>query len=160
MSVTTLITSMEKLLKLHKSLYELAQKKTDFVKKGDIDALDHLIKDEQTHLTAISRIEKDRLAAAKILLPDIEQPTVADCLEKVNESNKQKLESIRDELVEIVFHIQEKNELNQQLIYQSMQFVNFSLSLVTPQPENYTYGPPADKNKAAGQSAGMFNSKA
>lgn len=160
MSATTLITSMEKLLKLHRSLLDLTTKKADIVKKGDMDALNQLIKDEQKHLTAISMIEKERLAATVAIVPELEQPTVSDCLEKVEETEKDKLEAVRDELLETVKQIQEKNEHNQQLIYQSMQFVNFSLSLVAPQPESFTYGPPAGHKKTAPQSSGMFSSKA
>ena len=44
---------LEKLLKLHQSLLQLDKEKTDMIKKGDIDALQSLLRNEQNHISAI-----------------------------------------------------------------------------------------------------------
>ena len=155
MSVEKLIGSLDKLLKLHQSLYKLSVKKTDIVKKGDMDALNQILKDEQTHIAAISKFENERKKYTAALLPNMEKPTISDCLNIIDEENKHILERLRTEIFETVLQIKEKNDLNQQLIYQSLQFVNLTLSLVAPQPENYNYGPSAGKPNTSG----LFNSK-
>ena len=159
MSAETLVSIMDKMLKLHKSLYELAVKKTDLVKKGDTAALDMLLKDEQTHLAAINKLEQERLAVSKKILPATEQPSLLEIAE-ASGLEKDQLLQIRDELVGVISEIKTRNELNQQLIHQSLQFINFSKSLVMPQEKDFNYGPPAGQKKQAGQSTGMFNSKA
>lgn len=160
MSAETLISIMNKLLKLHKSLYELSVKKTDIVKKGDMEGLNLLLKDEQTHMAAIAKLEQERSAEAKRILPAIENPTLQDIANQVVPAEKDLLLSLKKELIEIINEIKARNELNQQLIHQSLQFINFSKSIVMPQEKEFNYGPPAGKKIPPGQSTGMFNSKA
>ncbi|MBS4190253.1 flagellar protein FlgN [Bacillus sp. FJAT-49705] len=161
MSAEALIASIEKLLKLHRSLYELAIKKTDIIKNGDMEALSQMLNDEQTHITAIEHMEKERQRAAKALAPQNEQPKVSDCTKSLEVNDQDKFARLTDELVHLIFNLKEQNYLNQQLIYQSQQFVNLSMSLLRPQTENINYGPPTKNIKPSDQNAqGMFNSKA
>lgn len=155
-----LILTMEKLLKLHNSLLKLAVKKTDSIKKGDIPSLNQFIKDEQSHIAAIGKVEKDRLVIAKQLVREMETPSISDCLKVMNGEEGEVLERLRDELLQVVFQIQEKNELNQQLIYQSLQFVNLSMSLINPKIEEFNYGHPSESQPSPGIQKGIFNSKA
>ncbi|WP_102273786.1 flagellar protein FlgN [Cytobacillus massiliigabonensis] len=161
MSAELLIASMEKLCKLHKSLYELAIKKTDIIKTGDMDALDQLLKDEQSHIAAIDRMEKERQKLAKVIVPHIDQPTVSDCIENFAAAEQEKVMNATNELIQLVLRLKEQNYLNQQLVHNSLQFVNVSMSLLWPQPENINYGPPTKSNNPYNKNAkGMFNSKA
>ncbi|MDF2037642.1 flagellar protein FlgN [Cytobacillus oceanisediminis] len=158
MSAEALTATMEKLLKLHKSLYELAVKKTDIIKTGDMDALNQMLKDEQAHIAAISRLENEREKAANSIAPMLESPTVSDCLNILTQPDRLKLEAITNELAELIFELKEQNFLNQQLVHHSLQFVNVSMSLLRPQPETMNYGPPA-KKKSEKMNSGIFNSK-
>lgn len=161
MSAEALSASIEKLLKLHKSLYELAVKKTDIIKTGDMEALSQLLKEEQAHIAAIEQTEKERQSAAKVIAPNIEQPTVSDCLEGLNTVDKDKFTERVNELVLMVNSLKEQNYLNQQLIHHSMQFVHSSMGLLRPQPTNLNYDPPTKKRMPSEHpSLGMFNSKA
>ncbi|MGN7399529.1 flagellar protein FlgN [Cytobacillus praedii] len=160
MSAELLFASMEKLCKLHKSLYELAVNKTDIIKTGDMDALNQLLKDEQSHIAAIDQMEKERQKAAKALAPHIDQPTVTDCMDHLSTAEQEEITDIANELIQQVLHLKEQNNLNQQLIHNSLQFVNVSMNLLRPQPENMNYGPPKKTKKTSEKSAqGMFNSK-
>jgi flagellar biosynthesis/type III secretory pathway chaperone len=160
MSVESLISIMNKLIKLHKSLYELSVKKTDIVKKGDMDGLNLLLKDEQAHMAAINKVEQERLAMAKGLFPAVGNPSLQEIADYAYPSEKAQLLQAKDELLSVISDIKARNELNQQLIHQSLQFINFSKSLVMPQEKEINYGPPAGKKTQPGQSPGMFNSKA
>ncbi|WP_102264384.1 flagellar protein FlgN [Mesobacillus jeotgali] len=156
MSAESLVVIMNKMLKLHKSLYELTVKKTDIVKKGDTAALDQLLKDEQSHIAAINKLEQERLAVSNEIIPAASLQEIAEA----NPSGKDQLLTIKEELVGVISEIKARNELNQQLIHQSLQFINFSKSLVMPQEKEINYGPPAGKKAKPSQSPGMFNSKA
>jgi flagellar biosynthesis/type III secretory pathway chaperone len=156
MSAEKLISTMEKLLKLHKSLYEIAQKKTEIVKIGDIDALNQTLKDEQACIAAINNLENERKRIAAIMIPGTEKPTIVDCLSAMEGSSLKRLEQVRTELLDVLSQLRQRNELNQQLIYQSLQFVNLSLSLLTPQQDEFNYGPAAEQSNRPG----LFNFKA
>lgn len=158
MSAEALTATMEKLLKLHKSLYELAVKKTDIIKTGDMDGLNQMLKDEQAHIAAISRLENEREKAANSITPMLESPTVSDCLNILTQPDRLKLEAITKELSELVYELKEQNFLNQQLVHHSLQFVNVSMNLLRPQPESMNYGPPAKKTSEK-INPGIFNSK-
>lgn len=158
MSAEALTATMEKLLKLHKSLYELAVKKTDIIKTGDMDGLNQMLKDEQAHIAAISRLENEREKAANSIAPMLESPTVSDCLNILTQPDRLRLEAITKELAELVYELKEQNFLNQQLVHHSLQFVNVSMNLLRPQPEWMNYGPPANK-KSEKMNPGIFNSK-
>jgi flagellar biosynthesis/type III secretory pathway chaperone len=158
MSAEALTAAMEKLLKLHKSLYELAVKKTDIIKTGDMDALNQMLKDEQAHIAAISRLDKEREKAAHFIAPMLESPTVSDCLNLLSQPERLKLAAITEELAGLVYELKEQNFLNQQLVHHSLQFVNISINLLRPQPETMNYGPPA-RNKSGKINPGIFNSK-
>lgn len=158
MSATALITAMENLLKLHKSLNELAIKKTDIIKAGDMPALDQMLKDEQSHVAAIEKMEQLRQAACSKVVQQ-EKPTLEDCLPLLEEDIKSKALTLKDSLVKEVEALQERNQLNQQLIYQSLQFVNMSMSLLQPQSaQNFNYTNP--KSNQFKPQKGMFNSRA
>ena len=158
MSTKNLITLMEKLLKLHQSLYELSAKKTDIVIKGDLEALNQTIKDEQTHIAAISKLEGERQKIVEAILPGVDKPTISDCIEAVDGAEKEILSQLRTELIEAVTKIKDQNEVNQQMIHQSLQFVHLTMNLMAPQPVDFNYGPPT--GKTSGQTPGFFNSKA
>jgi flagellar biosynthesis/type III secretory pathway chaperone len=158
MSTKNLISVMEKLLKLHQSLYELSVKKTDIVIKGDLDALQQILKDEQTHIAAIGKFEVERQKMVEAILPGVEKPTISDSMEAADGAEKEALSQLRTELIEIVAKIKDQNELNQQMIHQSLQFVHLTMNLVAPQPMEFNYGPEA--GKTSGQTSGLFNSKA
>ncbi|XRD25634.1 hypothetical protein AABM34_03335 [Lysinibacillus fusiformis] len=54
MSVEAINSTLMMLERMHKSLLELAFKKTEIIKAGDIEALDQLLKDEQAHVAVAS----------------------------------------------------------------------------------------------------------
>lgn len=60
MSIATIVVTLEKLEKMHKSLLELALAKTEYIKQGDMEKLDQLIKNEQAHVAAINTLEQQR----------------------------------------------------------------------------------------------------
>lgn len=159
MSAELLISTMEKLYKLHRSLYEIAVKKTDVIKIGDIDSLQSMMKDESAHLAAIRKLEDSRQKAASEICSDQEIPTVSDCIRKLNGPDKDALINVTEKLAEVIFDLKEQNYLNQQLIHQSLQFVNVSLNLLRPQPDSINYGPPSKQKKSANSASGIFNSQ-
>lgn len=145
MSIDPLLSIMDKLEKMHKSLLKLAYHKTELIKIGDMAGLDQMIKDEQTHVAAISQLEQQRqkvvtdyLGAKGIALTG--QATVADVMEAANDpKEKEKLQEIRKRLLLVIDQLKKQNDLNQQMVFQSLQFVNMTLDLLRPQPDQINY---------------------
>jgi flagellar biosynthesis/type III secretory pathway chaperone len=158
-SAKKLIDSLEKLLTLHQSLLKLAMQKTDILKKGDMEELNALLANEQKHITAIQQMEEKRKEAVETLLQEKDvDKTISNCIEFTNEPERTKLTQLKDRLTEVITELKERNQLNQQLIHQSLQFVHLTLDMLAPQPASINYGPP--QQNATPKRPSMFDSKA
>ncbi|WP_028393524.1 flagellar protein FlgN [Bacillus cihuensis] len=162
MPTEKIITVLDKLIKLHKGLYELASRKTEIIKRSDMDALTALLNEEQKYVKAIEMIDREREATVHEFLmarsPGMAKATLTEIIEMVDGPEKQELVRLRAELNDEVSHLKEKNSLNQQLIYQSLQYVNLSLDMLRPRPQEYNYEKPIqNKNR---QAKSIFDSQA
>ncbi len=144
MSTTTILTSLDNLEKLHRSLLRIAYDKTAVIKSGDMEGLDQLLKEEQSHLAAILQTEGQLQRDVAHYLADQGQsvpanPTVADLLPVAPEADKQGLTEAKDRLLHVSHDLKWQNDLNQKLTYQSLQIVNLSLDMVRPHTESLNY---------------------
>lgn len=134
-----IIQNLTNLVRMHKSLLDLATKKTDIIVESNMEELDALIKKEQAHVAAIEQLERQRqqlvtdYLAAKGSASSL-TPTVAELIEAADAPNKAKIQTIREELLTIIDALKVKNELNQKMVYQSLQMVNMTLELMRPRP--------------------------
>ena len=130
---------MEKQLHLHKSLYQLSLEKTEVLKKGDIDALNLIIKNEKTHINVIQVIEKERKEWMSKWFPEREEMTLADCLPHFDQADREKITSIQHELIVELDQLKVVNGLNRELLEHSLQFASLNLELLLPKElSNYT----------------------
>ncbi|AXH98414.1 flagellar protein FlgN [Sporosarcina sp. PTS2304] len=155
MSIEPILTMLNHLEKLHMSLLRLSNDKTALLKSGDIDGIDQLLKEEQAHLAAIVQMDQKRVHAVKQYLteqgsPVPAEPTMTQLIELADEPDKEPLAEARERLLHAIHELKRQNELNQQMTYQSLQFVNLSLDMIRPRPETVNYS----KNEVQGQSPG------
>ena len=138
MTITTILETLSKLERMHRSLLELTKQKTEYVKVGDMEQLDGLLKKEQMHVAAIETLELQRQQQVKQYftatgVTTSETATMTDLIEVTHGEQRQQLSDLREQLLQVVSELKEHNKLNQKLIMQSLQFVNFSLDLLKPQ---------------------------
>ncbi|MFJ7831955.1 flagellar protein FlgN [Peribacillus sp. NPDC097284] len=162
MSARQIIDSLEKLVALHKSFNQLAQRKTNILKAGNTEAISALLIDEQKHIKAISQTDQEREAAVERFLTANgaanQEASISTVTKFTDPLETVELEHLKTKLIEEVAQLKEQNSLNQQLIYQSLQFINVSLNMLRPQNQNMNYGKTAKKATKSG--LGMFDSKA
>jgi hypothetical protein len=160
MLAENLVSTLKKILLLHRNLLTLSERKTDILKKGDIDALNEQMKEEQKYILAIKQLENERIALVdKLLGPRVQEKTLSKCIEVATEPIQSELVELHDDLVKVTHDLKAVNELNQQLTHQSLQYVNMSLGMLLPQEQTATYCNPAGA-KEKKQSRSMFDSKA
>jgi len=145
MSIEKILQSLNKLDMLHKSLLEVAYKKTEAIKTSDMDKLNQLLKDEQAHIAGISQLEQQRqqevtdYLRAKGIAPT-DNPSVALVLENTNTSEeKELLTEARKKLLQTIKTLKNQNDLNQKMTFQSLQFVNMTLDMLRPKPDQINY---------------------
>ncbi|OKL36354.1 flagellar protein FlgN [Domibacillus mangrovi] len=145
-----IIETLEKQLVLHKSLLQLAHLKTEAVKKNELDELNRIVRDEQKHVNAILNLEKKRTSELN--------ETISDLLPSLLPDEQQQVEALRDELINVLAQLKKENELNAQMLDQSLQFVHLQLDLLAPPDTgNYALNGDNDEGPAIGP---LFDSKA
>lgn len=163
MSTSSIITSLEKLITLYQGINSLAKRKTEIIKKNDTDALSKLLIDEQKQLKAIEQTDKEREHAVKTFLHSKNAPitttTLTDLSAWADESESRQLETLKNKLLFEVSSLKQENQLNQQLIYQSLQFINVSLDMFRPAQQDFNYEKPVHQPSNRG-SRSMFDSQA
>ncbi|MFS1517151.1 flagellar protein FlgN [Bacillus sp. SCS-151] len=165
MSSQKLLQTLESLFKQHESLYDLSIKKVDVIKSSNIESLDKILIEEQKHIAIINKLNEERKAMVYELVSGHpisgNEPTMTDCINIVSGQTKQQLADIQSELIKVIDKLKQQNELNQALIYQSLQYVNLSLDLLIPQPTSFNYEKPTSTTSHEQiVNRSMFDSKA
>lgn len=165
MSADMMIQALDNMISLQKSLTALAKQKTEIIKKGDIEALQSLIKEETKHLQAIRKIENQLVKETNTFIQqkggDTESPTFSHAIEVADGSEKEQLLHKKTTLEKMILELQKQNQLNQELLETSLQFVNVSLDLLQPDIDAYNYDR-SDQNQqeSATPKVSLFDSKA
>ena len=134
-----LVALMGNLERLHRSLLKVAQEKTSVIKSNEVLELDALLKEEQSHLAAIVQLDGAREQLVHQLYAErsgkrVDNVTISMLLDVLEGAEREQLEKSRDTLIEAVQDLKYQNDLNQQLTFQSLQFINLSLDMVRPAP--------------------------
>lgn len=156
---------LDNLIQLHKALYTLAVQKKDVLIKGNVDELVAITRQEQKLVKGITAAETARLSVVRELTAEkgftLQDGTLAELIKlTISAEEKRRLTALRNELSRIVFELRDANELNQQLLRQSLSFVNMTLDLITDTPEDeFIYGNPTSEGYRLA-SRTFFNKKA
>jgi flagellar biosynthesis/type III secretory pathway chaperone len=160
LSAKQLIKLLEKHVKLHKGLLELANKKTEVLKKGDMEALSGIMKEEQKYIAAINQVERERIHVVEAMVSEKDERTLTNCISLAEGTERAMLEKLRDDLTAVISELKDINLLNQQLTQQSLQFVNVMLDMLMPQPLEVNYGAPSKATAPYEGGRSLFDSKA
>ncbi|MGD8190286.1 flagellar protein FlgN [Brevibacillus ginsengisoli] len=157
---------LDNLLNLHRALYTLAEQKKDVLIKGNVEALTLMTQQEQKLIKAVNASEAARSQVIHDILAEkglsLAEPTLYELIKSLTSiEEKSRLKSYREELIRIVSELRQANELNQQLLEQSLSFVNHSLDILTDTPEDeFIYKKPIGHQGAQQASRSFINKKA
>lgn len=159
-----IIQSLEQLLKIQQRLNELAEEKTELLKKNEVKKLEELLKSEELEVHLLEQAElKRQTVVAEFLRKngiEAEDTTLSALYPYLTGQDKQQFDKLQMKLVEVLVELKERNELNEQLTKQSLYFVNASLAMLSPESNaSVTYQRPDHKTQAQGRQS-IFDSKA
>lgn len=143
--ISNIVSYMNNLERLHRSLWKVAVEKTAAIQTNDVETLDTLLQEEQSHVAAIVQLNEAREKAVDAVYAErsgqqASNVTVSMLLQVLDGEERQMLSDCRDALVDAIEQLKHQNDLNQQLTYQSLQFVNLSLNMMRPpQQETLNY---------------------
>ncbi|MEI4789893.1 flagellar protein FlgN [Bacillus sp. FJAT-53060] len=160
MSVKIIIEELHRLYGLHEQLLKLSNDKTEMLKSNEIDALSEVLNLEQKYIQAISQLEEKRIEATVQFLQSDQSSTITACIEKAEGTDQVELISLYEKLNDIMVELKDVNDLNKQLIQQSLQFISLTFDLVNPNKENMNYGQNGLESSKPTQHRALFDSKA
>ncbi|MCP2239207.1 flagellar protein FlgN [Thermoanaerobacterium thermosaccharolyticum] len=126
---------------LYKDLLDISSKKTDVIIHGKIQELDNMTKVEGSIICRLSKLEEER---EKILsgYDDTGEITISELCKMLPEDDAKKLKKIQKEFESLLKALNDRNELNKSLLQQSIEYVNYSIGLISSNlvQDNGIYG--------------------
>jgi hypothetical protein len=159
MQIEMIEASLNELLSLHENLLKLSFEKKDILIKGDTDQLRLITGKEQKLIKAIQKKNHGLQSNCKCFLGSEQKQTLNDVIKKVDDKTKDKISEIKRKLEEVLGLIRTQNDTNQQLIKQSLQFIDVSIDLLKPDIDTYNYNRSDSKNPYEKEGYSIFESK-
>ncbi|EXX88242.1 hypothetical protein BG53_00940 [Paenibacillus darwinianus] len=165
MALTGILETLEEQTKVYEQLLHSAKDKTPVLVNNDIDSLNTIIQKEKKLLLRADELEKTRLAHTYRYFHEIGYKSRLHNLTELIRSvyhpeDKQRLIEKQQQMSGMLKELQHINDLNQQLIAQSLAFINYSIDLVVEDPaEDVTYQHPHNKLGGSGRT-GIFDTRA
>lgn len=133
----------------YEKLAELAEKKTPFIVKGDINNLGKITEDEQEIVGRIQKQEKLRKETladiANVVNRDVETLKLINLIQMLEKqpAQQQMLVEAQSRLKTAIDRMRELNDKNSILLNDALDMVNFNLKMIqglksAPQTANYT----------------------
>ena len=166
MSVKAITELLESLAMIHHELNQAAGQKVELIKKGDMPALEELVRAEAKLARKAQATEAMREKVVRTFLVSkgrvTENATLAEIKEWATAEEREQLDALQQRLLTEIHALKRQNELNQQLIEESLRFVNLSLDLMVPYQEDISYKRPNEHNEDQPYDTGrsLFDSKA
>lgn len=162
MSVQSVIQSLEKLISINNYLLNISEEKTEIVTEGSVERLQALLVKERKYIRLLEQSESERKAAAEAWIITHKFPrenvTITEMLTMMDdEAEIQELEQTAIALTDTILKLKQQEQLNQDLINQSMKFVQMSLDVMSPSIQQLNYG---NKNQIQAVKRSVFDSKA
>ncbi|MEF3311401.1 flagellar protein FlgN [Paenibacillus sp. GYB004] len=160
------LQSLDQLIEVHRLLLELSRHKREAIVHNDVERLMQMTQKENKWTKRVEQLDTERSEAVLAYMRSrnmyvtgaITVSTLSKIVTKLEE--KEALVERQQELVRLIGEIKQENELNMQLVEQSLAYINYSIDVFVgsdnqdvvyqhPQQEQHTY-----------QARSMFDQKA
>lgn len=161
-----LLTEFKEIVKNQRDCYKdvlvLAKQKTDVLVSGDVKKLEEITEAEQVLIGKLGILEERREKILEKISLENEigrEKLTADYLSKLPLEDSKELSAVFDDLREILNQITLANKTNEQLIHRALDYINFSIGLLTEAGTDSTgYG--ADGANATQKTYNFIDKKA
>lgn len=165
MAFEALIQTMTSLNDTHESLLELAERKKQVLIHNDVEQLMQIVNKENRMIKQIGELDQQRVEAiGQFMIEKGYKPnpkvTVSDLTKIIfNVEDKKLLLGKQKQLMGTIHKLRDMNRLNQQLIEQSIKFINYSMDLIVGPDDDGIYHNPMQQQKGISKT-GYFNARA
>ncbi|WIF96128.1 flagellar protein FlgN [Caminicella sporogenes] len=149
-SVEQLILTLNKEYDVYAEVLKLAKNKKKVIIEGKVKELDSITGKEQVMIVTLGKLEKIRESIVNNIIKEMEIKdeieNITELVEYFDDEEREKVLEIRKKLVEILDEVKKENNLNSELIKQSLEYIEFNKNLLmTLNSQGSTYGANADE---------------
>ena len=134
-TVNELVEILDQESRVYKELLNISKKKTNIIVEGKVGELENLVKLEQTLVLQMGRIETTREKLVNQLAGELKinasDVTISELLKHLKNGEAEKLKACQVSMTGILDELKNANELNSKLIKNSLDFINFSINMMT-----------------------------
>lgn len=162
-SVDGLLEILVKECGLYRDLYDLSRKKSELIVDGDAIGLTGILSVEQQLIIELGYLETQREELiekwARVKSVDPENLTLAQIIPFLEGNAKKRLKQVWDDLGEIISQQRQINDLNESLIKNNLEYIDFSLRLIAGQEESGIVYSKGGKTSAKQQNRNLFDKR-
>lgn len=118
----------------YKDMLELSKSKKKIIVEGKVAELDKMVKLEQNMIFNIGQLERKREEAVARLCKDMELNSgitnISELMQVLQPEHKKQLEDMQLKLRGILSELKTINDINGQLIEQSLEYIDYSINLL------------------------------
>jgi len=128
-----MIEILKKQLEIYKEILKISEEKTDIIVEDKVESLKPMVDREETLVSQYISLEKQRIGIIKEFAKSkgINEVLKVDDLCKFFPDDADEMQSLKKEILEITKKIKVKNALNQELVKNSLDFINFSVGIMS-----------------------------
>lgn len=161
-SVNELIKILGLETELYSEILNVTKNKTNTIVEGKVAELENMVKLEQSLLLKMGKLESLREQAIDKISVQIgvkpSELTLSQLFKHLDDGDVQALKKHQDKISAIVNEVRSSNDLNSKLIKNSLDYINFSINLLTEiNSVNNSYG--FDGNSSNSKKRNIFDVK-
>lgn len=143
--VKQLTTILNQENEIYETLSKISNNKTDLIVGGKVNELESIVKMEQALVIKIAKLEDQREKLVDILAGEIgkkpEDITIKELAGSLGIAEASELKQCRERMLKNIHQLKNSNELNSKLIKNSLEFIDFSINMMTSiDSVNNSYG--------------------
>ena len=159
--LNSIVTTLQQLIELQKQLISISDQKKAVLIERKVDELNRLVKEEAKLVKQLDELETEREQQVESVLQKHPTLTFSQVIDQSSEETKLSLQNHMKNLQELLLELQAKNQLNERLLADSMNFVQHMIEQVTKsKQQQFNYQSPLGQQKTQTSSRGFFDTKA
>lgn len=162
--VNAVIDILKKEHSYYKDMLELSKSKKRLIIEGKVGELDKIVKLEQNMIFNVGQLEKKREEAVVKLCSALgvnnDQTMISELARLLKPELKNELEKIQRELQGTLSELKSVNDLNGQLLEQSLEYIDYSINIIAGAGmETGSLYEDMSKNKSKTSKKNIFDTK-
>lgn len=133
--ITELIDVLQQENAVYEDILKISKNKTNIIVEGKVKELESIVKIEQSLVLQMAKLEDKRESLVGRLSQELnikpEDITISGLVKYLQDADSRKLKWVQDKLGNTLGELKESNELNSKLIKNSLDYINFSVNILS-----------------------------